>query len=336
MKKVLKRVALAGIAVVILVVVLLLVVPLFVDVKHYRPVIEKEVSRATGRPFSIGGDLHFSLLPWAGISFSDLRLGNPPGFPDGEFVAIRSFDARVRLIPLLFRDVEIQRFVLNEPRIVLARDKQGRGNWEMPAREPPAPETAEARPSAEGFSLPVRTLQAGEFAVRNGTVLWMDGRGGKTEITALDLVLEDVSLNKPVGISLSGRWDGRPVSVKGTAGPLGPRPGRGDVPLDFVVAALDEITVGERRVRTTAAGQRIDLAVSVDGFFPRKLAGALGKPVPVATATRVFGKLPLPRGSTAGRRTFSVGRETAAGRHDGGLLRPAKEFCGTTSPSTFT
>lgn len=308
MKKVLKRVALAGIAVVILVVVLLLVVPLFVDVKHYRPMIEKEVSRATGRPFSIGGDLHFSLLPWAGISFSDLRLGNPPGFPDGEFVAIKSFDARVRLIPLLFKDVEIQRFILNEPRIVLARNEQGRGNWEMPARKPPAPETAEARPPSEGFSLPVRTLQAGAFAVRNGTVLWMDGRGGKTEITALDLVLEDVSLNKPVGISLSGRWDGRPVSVKGTAGPLGPRPGRGDVPLDFVVAALDEVTVRVKgRVTDPAADPRIDLSVSVDAFSPRKLAGVLGKPFPVATADpAAFGKLALAARIAGGKADVSV------------------------------
>lgn len=308
MKKILKRAALAGITLVILVVVLLLVIPLFVDVKHYKPLIEKEVSRATGRSFSIGGDLRFSLLPWAGISFSDLRLGNPPGFPEGEFVAIKSFDARVRLIPLLFRDVEIQRFVLNEPRIVLMKDGQGRGNWEMPAKKSPEPETKEAPPPSGGFPLPVRTLKAGEFSVRNGTVFWKDGRGGKTEITAIDLMLEDLSLDKPVGISLSGRLDGRPLSVKGTAGPLGPEPGRRDIPLDLVIAVLDEITVRVKgRVTDAAADPRIDLSVAVDAFSPRKLAGALGQSFPVNTADpSALGRLSLAVRVAGGRADVSV------------------------------
>jgi len=56
----------------------LLVIPMFIDVQSYKPEIEKEVTKATGRPFKIGGDLRLSLFPWAGLAFSDLHLGNPP------------------------------------------------------------------------------------------------------------------------------------------------------------------------------------------------------------------------------------------------------------------
>jgi AsmA protein len=308
MKKVLKWAVPAGIAVMILVVVLLLVIPLFVDVKLYKPLIEKEVSGATGRSFSIAGDLRFFLFPSAGVSFSDLRLGNPPGFPEGEFVSIKSFDAKIRLIPLLFRDVEIRRFVLDEPRVVLMKDGQGRGNWETPRAKPPEPQTAESRPTSEGSFLPVRTLKAGEFAVRNGTVVWMDDRGGKTEITALDVVLEDLSLDKPIRIGLSGRWDGRPFSMKGTAGPLGPKPGRGDVPLDLVVSFLDEIAVRAKgRVTDPAADPRVDLSVAVDAFSPRKAAGALGKPFPVKTADpAALGRLALAARIAGGKAEVAV------------------------------
>lgn len=134
MKKILKWAAAVTVVLIVLVVAVLLIVPHFIDVKHYRPLIEKQVSKATGRSFTIGEDLRFSLFPWAGLSFSDLRMGNPPGFAEDDFVTVGSFEARVRLIPLLFRDVEVQRFILKNPRIVLVRNREGHGNWEFPGK----------------------------------------------------------------------------------------------------------------------------------------------------------------------------------------------------------
>ena len=85
MKKVVKWGLIIGGAVIVLIVAALLIIPLFVDVEQYKPYVEKQVSEATGRPFTMGGDLGLSLFPWAGFSLSDLHLGNAPGFP-GDFV----------------------------------------------------------------------------------------------------------------------------------------------------------------------------------------------------------------------------------------------------------
>ena len=71
MKRLLKWVLVLGGGLFILVVAALLIVPMFVDVQKYKPEIEKRVSEATGRPFSIGGQLELSLFPWAGLAFSD-------------------------------------------------------------------------------------------------------------------------------------------------------------------------------------------------------------------------------------------------------------------------
>ena len=91
----------------------LVLLPRFVDVRRYKPLIEEQVTKATGRPFSVGDDLHISLFPYAGVSFSDLHLGNPPGFEEKDFVFVKSFFVRVKLLPLLFRDVQVKRFILN-------------------------------------------------------------------------------------------------------------------------------------------------------------------------------------------------------------------------------
>ena len=82
MKKAIKWLLIAVGSLVALVIVALLVIPMFVDVQEYKPVIEKKVSEAAGRPFTINGDLRLSLFPWVGLAFSDLHLGNPPGFQE--------------------------------------------------------------------------------------------------------------------------------------------------------------------------------------------------------------------------------------------------------------
>ena len=54
-------------ALIVLVIAALVIIPNFVDVQRFKPEIEKRVSEATGRPFTINGDLDLSLFPWAGV-----------------------------------------------------------------------------------------------------------------------------------------------------------------------------------------------------------------------------------------------------------------------------
>ena len=130
MKKVIKWTSIGVGILVVLVIAALIIVPMFVDIQKYKPEIEKKVSEAVGRPFTIGGELRLSLFPWAGIALSDLRLGNPPGFKEKDFVSVKSFDVKVKLIPLISKDIQVKRFVLKGPRIALIKSKAGRGNWE--------------------------------------------------------------------------------------------------------------------------------------------------------------------------------------------------------------
>jgi len=107
-------------SVLVLVIAVLLLIPLFVDVEKYKPEIEKQVSSAVGRPFAIKGQLKLSLFPWAGVAFSDLYLGSPPGYKEKDFLFVKSFDVRMKLLPLLSKDIQVQRFVIEGPKIVLA------------------------------------------------------------------------------------------------------------------------------------------------------------------------------------------------------------------------
>lgn len=289
--KALKWVLIIGGGFVVLVIAALILIPLFVDVNKFKPEIEKQVASATGRDFAIEGDLKLSLFPWAGVALSNLRLGSPPGFKEKDFVFVKSFDARMKLLPLLSRDIQVDRFVIEEPRIVLEKDKAGRGNWEglgRPDEKGPPPTGPQPEPEKPEEALVLKSLAVGEFAVRKGALLYVDYlSGSKHEVSDLTLELKDVSLDRPITILLSAALNQAPVSVKGLVGPVGTDPGKGQIPVDVSVSASREMTANLKgTLQDVTAAPKFDLSLVVDPFSPRKAFSALGAPFPVATTDR--------------------------------------------------
>ena len=296
MKRLIKWAFVVGAALIVFLLVALLVLPRFVDIQQYKPRIEERVSLATGRPFSLGGDLSLSLFPWAGLSFSDLHLGNPQGFKEKDFVSVKSFEVRVKLLPLLFRDIRIKRFVVDGARIVLIKKKDGRTSWGgigKPSAELREREKEPRGKRMEGF--PIKDLTLGELAITNGSVLWIDhGADARREISDVTVRLQDVSLNNPIKFLISSLLDGKPVSLEGSVGPLGKEPGTGPVPLTLSAKAFKELVmIINGTIDKMTSQPRFDLALQVSPFSPRKLMAALDLPVPVTKDPQALNRLSL-------------------------------------------
>ena len=283
MKSFLKWGAIIAGCLVVIIVAALLLIPLFVDVQKYKPMLEAKVAEATGRPFSVGDDLRLSLFPWAGLSFSNLRLGNPPGFAEKDFVAVQSFEVRVKLLPLLSRDIQIKRFILNQPHIVLIKNKNGRSNWQPPEKDTGKKSGKVAAGNRGQF--PISALSVGEFSIQNGSILWIDHVSGqRKEITDIRLALKDVSLERPVKLKFSAFMDDKPLALEGSVGPVGKSLETGSIPFDLSLTALKQLALQLKgRLENPAATPAVDLDVTVAEFSPRKLVQACGQPFPVQT-----------------------------------------------------
>ncbi|MBW1692759.1 MAG: AsmA family protein [Deltaproteobacteria bacterium] len=292
MNKAIKWILIISGCLIVMVIAALLLIPKFVNVEKYKPQIEKHIAQATGRTFTVSDDLRLSLFPWASLSFSDLRLGNLPGFEEKDIVTIKSFDVRIKLLPLIFKDVQVKRFILKGLRVVLETKKDGRVNWKFDKKasggiDKKIPEKTQKQPAAkpmEGFDL--KALAVGEFSVTQGSILWLDhAKKERREISDVTLLFKDISLGRPVHLNFSARIDKMPFSLEGNIGPLAEALSMGTVHLDLHAKAFAHLNLSLKgNVEKVTSSPHFDVSLQVSPFSPRKLLTAVGKPLPLATA----------------------------------------------------
>lgn len=286
--KAVKWILIIGGGLAVLFLAVLVLAPMFIDVNKHKSEIEKVVSETAGRPFAIDGNIQLSLFPWAGFSLSELRLGNPDGFEEKDMVRISAFEVRVKLLPLISKNIQVNRFVLKNPRIVLIKTKKGRGNWEGlgPSAPDKTPSTTEPTGQPPEAGLPIKSLTVGELAVTGGTLLWRDEAAGtQNEVEEFELVIRNLSLERAVPLSFSARVDTKPVSAEGRIGPLSGDMVQGKLPIDLVIKAMGQVELALKgHLENPAADPQFDLSVGVPEFSPRKFMAALGKELPAKTA----------------------------------------------------
>jgi AsmA protein len=115
----------------------LLAVWLLVNPNAYRGKIAAAVKESTGRELKLTGDLKLSVIPWAALELGPASLGNPPGFSDEPFLSFSRAKVRVRLLPLLRRQLEVARVEVEGLDLRLRKNAAGRGNWQGAEAEQP-------------------------------------------------------------------------------------------------------------------------------------------------------------------------------------------------------
>ena len=166
--------------------------PGIIPVAAYKDRIELAASNAVGREVTIGDNLSFRIVPHTAFHVEDLEIANAEGF-DGDYLArVSEADIGVKLLSLLSDDVEVDRFVLTEPDIVLARAANGAVNWNLAAAEdePDAIATEQRAP---------RDISLGDMRIINGKARFSDNAAGKTYIAdSMNLTVTLNSLAEPL------------------------------------------------------------------------------------------------------------------------------------------
>src|SRR5262245_31231648 len=121
-----------GIIVGVIVVVLvaaLMIIPNLIPSEVYRSNIETAGTKALGRDVKMSGHIGVSVFPRIEARAEGGTIANPQEFGAAPFASMKELRAAVKLIPLLFGKVEIDEFVMVDPKIDLIQLENGRNNW---------------------------------------------------------------------------------------------------------------------------------------------------------------------------------------------------------------
>jgi len=220
MKKTIKIVAWLLAALVVTVVAAAVIIPLVFDPNDYRDEISAAVKKHTGRELLIEGEIKLSLFPWLGVRLGAMQLSNAEGFGPAPFARIGEADVRVKLLPLLRREVEMEKIVLHGLEANLGRRADGSTNWDdlvgAPGAAAPVPreKTAPAAPSDPSTAL--AGLALGGLELRDAKVVWDDAQAGaRYAIEHLHLEISAIRLNEPFDIALEFDVDSSQPQLRG-------------------------------------------------------------------------------------------------------------------------
>lgn len=177
---------------VVLMIVALLIAPSFFDLNKYKPELVSEVRKATGRDLVLDGPVTLSLLPTPVVGVSKVRFFNVAGAKNPNMVEVKAITVKPSLLALLAGNIEVSEVTLEEPKIVLEINAEGKPNWEF------APSVEGAKPAAAKPSSP-KPLSLGRLTIENGTLIFSDSKAG------LSIVAEKADFTASVG-SLDGPY----------------------------------------------------------------------------------------------------------------------------------
>jgi AsmA protein len=194
------------------------------DAESQKPRIQAAVQSATGRALTLDGPIgvKFALVPT--LTLQDVALANAPGGSRPQMATARRIEVELALLPLLSRQVEVRRLVLQQPDILLETDASGQPNWVFaPAGSPPAAPQAPADPAASAPAAGQRLgIAVNRVAIEDGRVGWRNGQTGQTRnlaIPSLEARADDAA--SPMRLAAS-RWTTRPSPWRAKPAPSPP------------------------------------------------------------------------------------------------------------------
>ncbi|EAW26475.1 putative AsmA protein [Alteromonadales bacterium TW-7] len=191
-------------------VILLLCIALIVAAPFLIPTdtifnkVSEEVQKTTGRTLTINGDKTLSVFPALKLELNDVHFANMQTGSRADMASMQQLAVHIPWFSLFGGEFKLDKFVINEPDILLETDKNGKANWQLfdAVAEQPTEQPTEQTEPGEAIKLPASfDIKLGEVAIYGGTFTYLDGQtGAKQQISDLELAILLPSLRKTLEV----------------------------------------------------------------------------------------------------------------------------------------
>ncbi len=181
-----------------------------------RKEVERAVEGATGRQLTLNGDVGVSYWPVLGLHAEGAALENVEGGRAQDFLTAVDIHVGVEIWPLLRREVVVRELVLQQPKIFLEVDAEGKPNWMLAAPAAPTPQPA---PAPGGATRPpaveVARATLRKLSIVDGEVNFHDARRAAGWVVGDVDISSDLSdLDRPMRVAGDVLFNDKPVAVE--------------------------------------------------------------------------------------------------------------------------
>jgi AsmA protein len=162
--------------------------------------VSEQVEKTTGRTLTIKGDKTLSVFPALKLELNDVHFANMESGSRADMASMKQLAVHIPWFSLFGGEFKLDKFVINEPNILLETDKNGKANWQL--FDAVAEQPKEQSQSGEAIKLPDNfDIELGEVAIYGGTFTYLDGQtGAKQQISDLELAILLPSLRKTLEV----------------------------------------------------------------------------------------------------------------------------------------
>jgi uncharacterized protein involved in outer membrane biogenesis len=297
---------------------LVITATLFFNLDQIKEMLTSQVRTATGRTLTISGplELQVGLIPH--LVATDVTLANPPGSSRPDMARIKRLEMELSILPLLHREICINRLLIAAPDILIETEAKGPGNLDFsPPKATTGPSPAPTG-SEEGSAYQLTLL---EVRIENGRLARLDRRTGKTE--SVELQSLTLRPGKNAGelqeVRLAANTRGHALELSGTMGQVSAALAGNPWPINLK-GTLEGLALSvEGAIARLPAFRELNLKLTVQGEELYTLLQLAGIPKPEAPA--IFGPFKLAaRLIDAGNKLNLTEVEAMAGKRDSLLL----------------
>lgn len=190
-------------AIIIIVVAGLVALPFVVDPNDYKDEISTQVEKVTGRNLTLQGDIGLSVFPWIALELGPLSLSNAEGFKADSFAKVEAAEIRIKLLPLLKKQLEMDTVVLDGLVLNLETDKQGKTNWDD-LTQTEEPKEEKAKPAEEKSGPALAAISIAGVQLSNANILWSDASKGENfQLRNLNLDTDPLVPGEPTALDMA-------------------------------------------------------------------------------------------------------------------------------------
>jgi uncharacterized protein involved in outer membrane biogenesis len=213
-------------------------------IQQNRDLILAKASDSLGRKVDVR-DIHASLGWGVKADLSGVTISDDPHFSQAPFVEAADIYAKVALLPLLRREIEVDEISLKQPVVRIIRDQSGALNVSSIGKKPQmtAPSPGAGAPTAPQAQAPLATtpmnaappkeqkpgglnalagISVSSLAIDDGKIVYQQTGAQPVTVSAVNLDVENLNLTSPVDLklTLAALATSRNFSLAGTVGPL--------------------------------------------------------------------------------------------------------------------